>query len=159
MPLANHTVPMGSGAGVCPPGVFCPASRYDPGASARADTPVPRHTAEIRSRSGSKHAQHSRPRFRTMPRGARWLPGSTGSTFRASRTVENSGKSGSTHGAYDVVAPIVRAFAAFGVFVRGAFGSAADRETPSAATSTVTTVRCFRISRAPEWEGAFIEER
>src|SRR5439155_4102173 len=59
-------------------------------------TPLPVHIAAIRSRSVSKQAQHSCPKFRIMPRGVRLLVGSPLPALRASRTEEKNGKSAST---------------------------------------------------------------
>src|SRR6266566_3510644 len=62
-------------------------------------TPLPVHIADIRSRSVSKHAQHSWPKFRIMPRGVRLSAGSPRPVVRASSTEEKNGKSASTNSA------------------------------------------------------------
>src|SRR6266566_340370 len=63
-------------------------------------TPLPVHIADIRSRSVSKHAQQSWPKFRIMPRGVRLSAGSPRPVVRASSTEEKNGKSASTNSAH-----------------------------------------------------------
>ena len=101
MPLAIHTVPSGSGAGDCPPGVFLSGASYEPGASAFGVIPLPRHIAATRSRSVSNAAQSPSPRFSTSARGVRLVAGSPPPACPASRTDEKNGKSGSTQGTAD----------------------------------------------------------
>src|SRR5688500_2758188 len=119
---------------------------YDPGASARGETPGPRQTAETRSRSGSKQAQQSWPRFRMMPRGVRLLDGRVVPALRASRTEEKNGKSGSTHEASGGPEGGLGVFATFGALTRGALGcagSAAMTRNPQSATNITARVRAF----------------
>src|SRR6266581_3040042 len=56
--------------------------------------------ADIRSRSMSKQAQQSFPRFRTIPRGVRLSAGNPSPSFRASSTEEKKGKLVSTKSAH-----------------------------------------------------------
>src|SRR5258708_37614213 len=56
--------------------------------------------ADIRSRSMSKQAQQSFPRFRTIPRGVRLSVGNPSPSFRASSTEEKKGKLVSTKSAH-----------------------------------------------------------
>src|SRR5688572_7325812 len=98
MPLATQTAPTGSGAGVWPPGVFLSGRRYEPGARAFAESPLPFQIAATRSRSVSNAAQQPLPRLSTNARGLR-LSARPSPAARASTTEEKKGKSGSTQSA------------------------------------------------------------
>src|SRR4051812_25929056 len=103
--------------------------------------------AETRSKSGSKQAQHSFPRFRTIPRGVRLSAGNPFPSFRPSRTDEKNGKFVSTKSPHGL--------AAGGDFWLSAFAAAcellAHRNPPktSAQNPERKKPRCARCDRMP----------
>src|ERR1041385_1986473 len=100
MPLASHGVPMICGRILSPSVAFVPGELYEICDIETAVTPLPTHIADIRSRSGSKHAQQSLPRLRISPRGVRLFVGIPLPSGRASSVEEKNGKLVSTKSAH-----------------------------------------------------------
>src|SRR5947208_7861092 len=120
------------------------------------EMPWPTQTADIRSRSMSKQAQHSLPRFRMFPRGVRLSAGKSRPNLRPYNTEEKNGKLVSTKSAQIGWFPTG--------FVEGSAARDAivDTNKPMAKKHTGTWDR-FRVERKQSIPSArslvFLEER